>query len=1347
MLVAQTPGVWITSGPAGTSPRINVLVADPNQAALVYAGTQGKGIFRSMDFGLTWQASDAPLNTQEVTSMLSAGDILYVGTVTSGIFRSMDTGSTWRQAGAPLHDKSIRALLAVAETLYVGTEQDGVFRSADQGLSWSQAAPPMQNKRVTLLQTVKNRLYAGTWHDGLFWSHDAGQSWEHANPPMTDKRVQTLLAANDTTLFAGTILAADPRIYGFYLSQNGGKNWEQAPPPLGTSDVRALLYWRGIVYAGTDSGVFFSAESGKTWHQANSLMQDKRVNILVGVDTVLYAGLDDDGVYRSLDGGVHWQPANAPMRDQRTTTLLAAGNVLYAGTDSAGVFRSTDAGKNWYEAYKFNHANLRGVLLDLNLVFAYGDAGVFQSRDGGPTWTKSLVLPKEQTVVTMLSANGVVYAGTKNLLGDAPAGIFYSSDGGAIWKQAEAPMNDKEVTALLAVGDTLVLAGTGTAPDLAYGLYFSTDGGRSWGHARAPMADKHVTALLAGHGRIYAGTGIPSSFIRDPNGVFFSRDNGMSWTQASAPMQNKHVTALLAREDKLFAGVGAGFVQVDRRELGVFYSLNRGQDWQQAQVPMQNKEVTTLLSAFGRLYAGTKSDGLFYSTDEGVHWQQSDPPLHDKHITSLLATTTALYAGTAQAGTFRSRADVQWTPLDFGMGKRTITQLAYLPQLQRLFAATEDGVYYQTIDLASPRATSLEINNGAHYTSKPEVSLLLVAGAADSMNIAEDSSFTANATGWQEYQFLTDFLLSRDDGLKNIYARLKDRSWNESETISAQIVLDVHAPVFLPSQPLAPAAVGRNVSITQQIMEPNLDKIKFYYRVGNRPWREDQSIQTRETVAQFAGALITSQGFDFRIVAFDLAGNADTLQNGNLDFFSLPIKLEAGEAGSSPDLPAGDRVTDYRLVSLPVKLHGAASVISALGDLGEYGANGDWRFWTLQPHGQWQEGPNLPLKDGQGYFLILRHGGTFTNQIAGETMETTAGVLGTIAGWHLRANDWTLIGNPYNFNIEFGQLQLARRGLRLDQPDTSFQVWAYNQNGWIKESLLEPWRGLAIYCADEPDTILFADPGNSFATRLTKPRSSFFETGANLQAGEWIVRVRAESEAGLDRENYFGVRKGAIPDQDLYDWHEPPMLPGGISLRFPHPEWRQAGSFASDIRPFTRSGLQWRIEVKANGGHAVKLTFDDLETVPEELEVWLADEALQIVQNLRERKGYTVVSSEHPKNLKLVVGKMDFIQEKLAQAQLIPARYELSQNFPNPFNPVTTIRYGVPSAQRVTLKVYNLLGEEVATLMHDEHKAAGYHVAIWDGRNQAGRMVTSGVYVYRLQAGQITMTKKMALIR
>ncbi|MCG3120761.1 MAG: hypothetical protein ALAOOOJD_03601 [bacterium] len=93
-----------------------------------------------------------------------------------------------------------------------------------------------------------------------------------------------------------------------------------------------------------------------------------------------------------------------------------------------------------------------------------------------------------------------------------------------------------------------------------------------------------------------------------------------------------------------------------------------------------------------------------------------------------------------------------------------------------------------------------------------------------------------------------------------------------------------------------------------------------------------------------------------------------------------------------------------------------------------------------------------------------------------------------------------------------------------------------------------------------------------------------------------------------------------------------------------------------------------------------------------------------------------------------------------------PEKFELSQNYPNPFNPTTQIRYQLPQAVKVSLAIYNMLGQEVRKLV-DAQQPAGYHTAIWDGRDNAGRPLPSGVYHYRLQAGSFTMTKKMLLAK
>ena len=98
------------------------------------------------------------------------------------------------------------------------------------------------------------------------------------------------------------------------------------------------------------------------------------------------------------------------------------------------------------------------------------------------------------------------------------------------------------------------------------------------------------------------------------------------------------------------------------------------------------------------------------------------------------------------------------------------------------------------------------------------------------------------------------------------------------------------------------------------------------------------------------------------------------------------------------------------------------------------------------------------------------------------------------------------------------------------------------------------------------------------------------------------------------------------------------------------------------------------------------------------------------------------------------------------QSAEIPAQYNISQNFPNPFNPTTSIVYQIPERSHVTIKIYNTVGQEVKVLV-DEHKPAGFYTVGWNGLSHDGSKVGSGIYVYQIRAGDYAQTKKMAILR
>jgi hypothetical protein len=105
------------------------------------------------------------------------------------------------------------------------------------------------------------------------------------------------------------------------------------------------------------------------------------------------------------------------------------------------------------------------------------------------------------------------------------------------------------------------------------------------------------------------------------------------------------------------------------------------------------------------------------------------------------------------------------------------------------------------------------------------------------------------------------------------------------------------------------------------------------------------------------------------------------------------------------------------------------------------------------------------------------------------------------------------------------------------------------------------------------------------------------------------------------------------------------------------------------------------------------------------------------------------------------------VEEEMTEGEL-PAEFSLSASYPNPFNPVTSIQYAVGSKQTnpVALRVYNVLGQLVRTLVNEPQEAGIYEV-IWDGSDENGNEVASGIYFYRLQAEDFTEAKKMLLLK
>ncbi len=550
-----------------------------------------------------------------------------------------------------------------------------------------------------------------------------------------------------------------------------------------------------------------------------------------------------------------------------------------------------------------------------------------------------------------------------------------------------------------------------------------------------------------------------------------------------------------------------------------------------------------------------------------------------------------------------------------------------------------------------------------------------------------------------------------------------------------------------------------------------VDTVWVHYRLGgaatNAPPVPALRISRSDTFRfTIPSAGVTRRGVEFRVVARDKVAAAyggPNLAHGPINgpgcwdstgFSSeesswFPIRTRVtGEGdfridsdGRPVPLVSGDSTTNYQLISIPYELDDSNAINVLKDDLGAYDAK-QWRLFDYMPQNspatRWQEGTKArPFTPGRAFFAITRKHNTVFDSGPGQTRRTVCPDTLTVQ------EGWNLIATPFNFPVH-------KRSLRLINADKdTVSLWSFERQ-WTFSDVMDPWRGYAIY------VVRGRGVSTSVPLRLiVRPVAVSGRIGKvsapvmAWQAGEWAVQISARAGEAQDQLNWAGIRQLASAEYDATEMAEPPVIGDYVSVSFPHPEWRQpAENFCTDFRASHEADQVWDFEVSTNQTQReVRLHFTLVGDFPANVEVYLIDEAPGLAQNLRAKAEYTFRSGTQPlqKRLKLLVGKPEFVSKQAGAIALVPEKFEVLQNFPNPFNPETSIRYNLPEAAVVTLVIYDQLGRKVRTLVNHVTQMAGYHSAVWDGRDESGRPVATGIYLYKVTAGQHSQVRKMVL--
>lgn len=618
---------------------VQALAVDPTNNNIVYAGTQGSGVFKSTDGGNTWDHAHGGFEDGDVQALAvdpTDANRIYAGTADKGMYRSTDGGDNWLSINSGLDNLSVYKIAIdpiTPTTLYAATFGN-LFTSADGGDTWTALGTPAgtgvnQNLYdsaaydVVVVPNTISTLLVATHARGVF-KYSAG-AWSsvwtdtRANPDPIINNVRALVSdagadlavTTDDSIFIGT------QGLGLFKSTDGGTTWPTQisnASGLTTTVLRTLAMLPGNtnnIYAGAINGFYYSSNGGAAWTEAPIEMNVLAIAIDPSDVLTVYAGTDQ-GVYKSTDGGATFTQQNSGLLNLKVRDIAidpTDASRRYAAIYGGGVMKSADSGATWSYA-NTSLASKDAIAIAVgprddtsrNVIVGLDRNGAFRSTDDGATWASidpGLSTKHISQVVAELSTPGHFFAGTR-------AGFLATQDAGDVWSvEIDGIAGDDylEVNAL-AVDPSNPETVWGAVS--SRGIYRGThnpDESITWDPVNVGFTGDFVSAVVVDptdSNILYAGT--------IGRGMFKTIDQGLTWGQSTEGMGEESVNSIVidpATPTTLYASTQDG---------GVFKSTNSGATWVAINNGLEDFNVTTLAldssTAPPTLYAGTDGDGV-----------------------------------------------------------------------------------------------------------------------------------------------------------------------------------------------------------------------------------------------------------------------------------------------------------------------------------------------------------------------------------------------------------------------------------------------------------------------------------------------------------------------------------------------------------------------------------------------------------------------------------------------------------------------------------------------------------------------------------------------------------------
>ena len=447
------------------------------------------------------------------------------------------------------------------------------------------------------------------------------------------------------------------------------------------------------------------------------------------------------------------------------------------------------------------------------------------------------------------------------------------------------------------------------------------------------------------------------------------------------------------------------------------------------------------------------------------------------------------------------------------------------------------------------------------------------------------------------------------------------------------------------------------------------------------------------------------------------------------DYITAAVQFNEDEPTSRVDdsaYPTGLPIEKWRLVSFPGELDN--------GTLTSKGLNTKHVFYSRDwDNNKWVKPDTLYL--GEAYWFKHQYG---------KKIDFTPG-SGTSLALEPYAMElfpgWNFIGNPFFFSVP----------INLDQGDFYGPV-TYGigeKSGWSEVvTEMQPWGGYLIQNYTDTLQVIELMPtpievaGNSNFNRVPAgppPR---------VAVNAWRLRISADSEHYFDHNNYIGRDFRSTEGLDRGDLYEPPMIDGHLAVGL-SPEADGGYYHTTDIRSISEMNGVWDLRVVSQEKDGpVDIQIHTVDEPPENIIVALVDLQKKVAYRDIMETGLRIAEKATVGyDLKMVIGESEFVENEIQRIlNGMPTEYALGYNYPNPFNANTRLDYSLPVRSHVSIRLYNMLGQEVAVLVNEEQPYGNRHV-VWNGLNKQGGTAASGVYIAEFKAGSFLASRKMILMK